>query len=122
MAEALSTAWVQGQALLSAQGPQAKALVLMAACCRSESCCPEEDQLGAWQTQERQQPGEAPSSQPGAHGLELMPNLAAVEAIAEQLIFQPSESRGGAGEQCSSCLEMHVSLCRRHVQAHYKSF
>ena len=88
MAEALS-ALVQGQALLSAQGAQAKALVLMSACCRSESCCPEEDLLGIWQIQGRQQPCEA-HSQPGAHGSQLMPDLAAVEAIAERLIFQSS--------------------------------
>ena len=89
MAEALS-ALVQGQALLSAQGPQAKALVLAAACRRSESCCPEEGLLGAWQIQGLQQPCEA-HLQPCAHGLELAPDLAAVNFIAEQLIFQPSD-------------------------------
>ena len=105
-----SPPWSRARPSCQRRAPWAKALVLMSACCRSETCCPEEDLHGAWQIQGRQQPCEA-HSQPCAHGLELTPDLAAVEAITEQLIFQ-----SGNQEQ----VQVKTALCATNASLCYR--
>lgn len=86
-AEAIA-ALMQGQAQLSAQGSQAKPGILLAACCRAEACCPEEGRLCPWHLQGAQQHIRHSVASPPAEGLELVPDLLALEALAELLIFQ----------------------------------
>ncbi len=81
------SALVQGQALLVAQGPQAKPYILLSACREAECCRSEDDIPSPWDVEVPKNPsGSLPS--PHMSGLQLLPDLAGLEALAEQLIFQ----------------------------------
>ena len=80
-------ALVQGQALLASQGLQAKPYILLSACREAECCRSEEDVPSPWDLEVTRQPlGSLP--RPHMSGLQLLPDLAGLEALAEQLIFQ----------------------------------
>ena len=52
--------------------------------------------------------------QPGAHGLELTPDLAAIEAIAEKLIF-PSSNEEQVQVRTALVPQMHVCLIGQNL-------
>ncbi len=81
------SALVQGQALLAVQGPQAKPYILLAACREAEACRSEDNMPSPWHVEVSQKPL---CSLPSPHmsGLQLLPDLAGLEALAKQLIFQ----------------------------------
>jgi len=81
------SALVQGQVLLSAQSSQAKYHILLAACCDTEACMAEGSIPSPWNLPEAEQPLKSMQTSSGA-GLELLPDLALLEALAEQLVFQ----------------------------------
>ena len=83
------SALVQGQALLAVQGSQAKPYILLSACREAEACTSEENTPSPWDW-DLDLPQKPVGSLPSPHmsGLELLPDLAGLQALAEQLIFQ----------------------------------
>ena len=90
---------VQGQALLAVQGSQRKLHILLSACREAEACRSGDDRPSPWDLDVGQKPlGSLPS--PQMSGLELLPNLTGLEALAEQLIFQAN----GHQEHAEVCI------------------
>lgn len=98
------SAMVQGQALLAVQGLQGKPHILLSACREVEACTSGDDRSSPWDLDIGQTPlGSLPSSQ--MRGLELLPDLTGLEALAEQLVFQAN----GHQEHAEVCISPPTS-------------
>ena len=96
---------VQGQALLAVQASRAKPYVLFSACREAEACRSGDDIPSPWDLGVVQKSlGSLPS--PQMSGLELLPDLTGLEALAEQLIFQANGQ--GHAEVCANPLTCSV--------------
>ena len=81
------SALVHHQALLSVQGSQAKPHISLSACCQTVGGSPDGSMGSPWDPEVAMKQMEAMPS-PITSGLELVPDLASLGALAEQLIFQ----------------------------------